>query len=335
MPQGSSMSAGVKPRQMAPSSARMPHLTGLMFDAVCIQAGMANSGIIAPPIIDMAAVHSLSDPRDRHSIDRAGEFPRCAMFSRRGQLHQRPSRLSITLLAFAVMACGAPSALAQTQRLHLPTVDGKEPDQSDAVAALSATGRHVVVWSGATNLVIDDTGCGIRNCSHIFVLDRDVDADGIFDEAGTTAIELVSRASDGTPANEESYAPTISADGRYVAFTSYASNLVPGDTVMDLDVFVHDRQTRRTEIVSVSSTGAKAAGGTDYYSAVISANGRVVAFRSGASNLVAGDTNRNCLSHPNCYDLFVHDRVTGCDHEGQRVHERCRGRPSELLPGRE
>jgi Tol biopolymer transport system component len=101
----------------------------------------------------------------------------------------------------------------------------------------------------------------------------------------------VSVASDGTQGNDASWAcPSISADGRYVAFSSWASNLVPGDTNGVRDIFVHDRVTGQTTRVSVASDGTEGNGHSDLPS--ISADGRYVAFASEASNLVPGDTNR-------------------------------------------
>ncbi|HEY9051249.1 MAG TPA: hypothetical protein VIQ03_06870, partial [Gammaproteobacteria bacterium] len=73
---------------------------------------------------------------------------------------------------------------------------------------------------------------------------------------GTT--ELVSKASDGTQANNQSYSPSITSDGRFVLFTSVASNLVPNDTNGKYDVFVHDQTTGITERVSVASDGTEA-----------------------------------------------------------------------------
>jgi len=103
-------------------------------------------------------------------------------------------------------------------------------------------------------------------------------------------------------ANSDSSDPSISADGRYVAFTSYASNLVPGDTNGQPDIFVHDRQTRETTRGSVASNGGQ--GNGPAYMPAISADGRYVAFHSAASNLATGDTNGEA-------DVFVHDRLTG------------------------
>src|SRR5437867_3390116 len=118
--------------------------------------------------------------------------------------------------------------------------------------------------------------------------------------AGTP--ERVSVDSAGNEGNGGSGGPAISADGRFVAFASYASNLVPGDTNGVADVFVHDRQTGITERVSVDSAGNEGNGGSS--GPAISADGRFVAFASSASNLVPGDTN-------GVADVFVHDRQTG------------------------
>jgi len=112
----------------------------------------------------------------------------------------------------------------------------------------------------------------------------------------------VSVASDGTESVRESRNPAISADGRYVAFESSASNLVPGDTNGTLDVFVHDRVTGETTRVSVASDGAQADGRSER--ATISADGRYVAFESYSTNLVPGDTNA-------VGDVFVRDLHAG------------------------
>ena len=110
----------------------------------------------------------------------------------------------------------------------------------------------------------------------------------------------VSVASDGNQGDAESYWTSISADGRYIAFHSFAS-LVPDDTNNHWDAFVHDRQTGETTRVSVSS-GGQANSSSSHPS--ISADGRYVAFRSGASNLVPNDT-------PDHWHIYVHDRQTG------------------------
>jgi len=115
--------------------------------------------------------------------------------------------------------------------------------------------------------------------------------------------ERVSVSSDGTHGNSVSYAPVISADGRYVAFSSNASNLVEGDTNGNTDIFVHDRLTGVTQRVSVASDGAQGYDLDNWITSSISADGHYVAFKSGADNLVEGDTGG--------IDCFVHDRLTG------------------------
>jgi Tol biopolymer transport system component len=105
----------------------------------------------------------------------------------------------------------------------------------------------------------------------------------------------------GRQGNSSSSSPAISADGRFVAFRSYASNLVPGDTGGLADVFVRDRRLQVTWRVSVGP-GGQQANASSFGTPAISADGRLVAFESFASNLVPGDTN----GHP---DVFVRDRV--------------------------
>jgi Tol biopolymer transport system component len=114
--------------------------------------------------------------------------------------------------------------------------------------------------------------------------------------------ERVSVTSHGGQSNGDSGSPTISNDGRYVAFYSSASNLVAGDTNDVPDVFLHDRKTGVTSRVSLSSGGRQGNGLS--LEAAISGNGRHIAFLSEASNLVAGDTN-------GVLDVFVRDLRKG------------------------
>ena len=95
----------------------------------------------------------------------------------------------------------------------------------------------------------------------------------------------------GVQGDQESQNPAISADGRFVVFRSFATNLVPNDTNNLGDVFVHDRKTGTTQRVSVGPDGTQGSGdGEDIYPA-ISADGQFVAFQSISTNLVPGDTN--------------------------------------------
>jgi len=173
--------------------------------------------------------------------------------------------------------------IGQTSRVSEDS-DGTQGNGPSHWPAISADGRYVVFYSSASNLVPDDT----NGTYDAFVHDR---------LTGQTS--RVSVASDGTQGNGESERPAISADGRYVAFVSYANNLVPGDTNGTFDVFVHDRQTGQTSRVSVASDGTQ--GNVSSSVSAISADGHYVAFLSEASNLVPGDTN-------GYVDVFVHDR---------------------------
>jgi hypothetical protein len=119
-----------------------------------------------------------------------------------------------------------------------------------------------------------------------------------------SSTERVSVSSVGEQGNAISYLGDISADGRFVAFASPASNLVSGDTNGAWDIFVHDRTTGRTKRVNVTSAGQQTVGNGSFDDVAISADGGFVAFESRATNLVAGDTN-------GVSDIFVHDRITG------------------------
>ena len=166
-------------------------------------------------------------------------------------------------------------------------------DWSDYVS-ISADGRYVAFDSAASNLVTGDTN-GLWD---VFVRDR---------TAGTT--QRVNVSGSGSQGNDESGFPSISGDGRYVAFESYATNLVSGDTNDALDIFVRDRTASTTQRTSVSSAGSQGDDGSAVAS--ISADGRSVAFMSAASNLVPGDTNYDPLNNIAGLDVFVRDRVAG------------------------
>ena len=167
---------------------------------------------------------------------------------------------------------------------------GPAGEQSDAASfnpTITPDGRFVAFASSATNLVAGDA----NGQADVFVNDR-----------STGVTQRVSEAVDGSSGNGSSSGGSISHDGRYIAFTSSASNLVAGDTNGVQDVFVYDRQTSTIERVSINGDGVEGAGTS--FSSSISADGRFVAFVSLASNLVSGDTNGT-------YDVFVYDRQTG------------------------
>ncbi len=103
----------------------------------------------------------------------------------------------------------------------------------------------------------------------------------------------------GREANDVSSEARISADGRYVAFTSQATNLVSGDTNGTYDVFVRDRSAKTTRRVSVGAAGRQG-DGLSFVDA-ISADGRHIAFTTSSASLVAGDTNGS-------FDVYVRSR---------------------------
>ncbi|MBK9925327.1 MAG: PD40 domain-containing protein [Anaerolineales bacterium] len=152
---------------------------------------------------------------------------------------------------------------------------------------MSDDGRYISFSSGAANLVSGDTnGQG----------------DVLLHDTQTGVTTRISTDSNGLQANNYSGSPSISSDGRYIAFASQATNLVPGDVNGKSDVFIHDMKTSTTTLVSVGSSGTQWTMGST--SPSISADGRYVAFRSGDDNLVSGDTN-------GCNDIFVRDLYMG------------------------
>jgi Tol biopolymer transport system component len=164
-----------------------------------------------------------------------------------------------------------------TERVSVAS-DGTQADDSCGYSAcslsISSDGRFVAFHSMASNLVSGDT----NGWTDVFVHDR---------QTGETT--CVSTGINGAQGNNISENPFISADGRYVAFDSIASNLVLGDSVYYYDAFVHDRQTGVTTQVSINHDGIEGNGYSQ--NPKISTNMQWVAFRSSASNLVTGDTN--------------------------------------------
>ncbi|MFN0006944.1 MAG: TolB family protein [Planctomycetota bacterium] len=156
--------------------------------------------------------------------------------------------------------------------------------------SVSPDARFVTFTSHATDLVPGDT----NQRADVFLRNRP-----------SGSLERVSVDSSGGQGNDRSEGGAISADGRYVAFGSQATNLVPGDTNGQWDVFVRDRSTGTTERVSVDSSGAQAQSSSQSHpDCDISADGRFVSFINDAANLVPGDTN-------GLPDVFVKDRLTG------------------------
>ncbi len=198
----------------------------------------------------------------------------------------------MTKLAFTVLGLVALlPVVARGQQVELTTISrglGGLPANGESRApAVSEDGRWIAFRSLASNLVPGDT----NGVADVFLLDR---------TSGTTI--LVSVSVTGAPSNGESFAPSVSANGRHVAFSSSASNLVGGDTNSRIDVFVRDTVAGSTVLASRSSVGLIGNGDSDQCS--LSLDGRRLAFRSAASNLVAGDTNGRL-------DIFLRDLAAG------------------------
>ena len=202
---------------------------------------------------------------------------------------------AVLLVAVALAACGkggssSPTGSGALQPITRVNVDSSENQatggSSMGSSSISATGRYVAFRSVATNLIANDT----NGLSDIFL--RDI-------EAGTTT--RISESSSGTEANGSSSGPLISSDGRYVFFASSATNLVANDTNLSYDIFVRDTFNNTTKRVSVDSSANQANSDSwDVFS--ISSDGRYLAFRCSATNLVASDTN-------GVDDIFVRDTL--------------------------
>jgi Tol biopolymer transport system component len=223
---------------------------------------------------------------------------------------------------------------------------GKDPNGGSAAMDLSGDGRYVLFRSDAANLVSGDA----NGKGDAFIRDRATGrtrrippvglgvSAGVLSADGRDAVVEAAgnlyrydlrrgrllRLTAG--ANGWSASPSVSAHGRYVAFTSIASNLVHGDTNKLPDVFVRDVLTGKTTRVSVTSAGRQGTGkrySNGSNAPTISSDGRYVAFHSDMTNLVRGDTNR-------LFDIFVHDRVTG---KTQRVSVSSTGRQANAESG--
>ncbi|BCS31826.2 hypothetical protein TBR22_A10280 [Luteitalea sp. TBR-22] len=163
---------------------------------------------------------------------------------------------------------------------------------------LSATGRFLTFVSAASDLVPGDTNFA----DDVFLLDRDSDGNGTFDEPGTWSLRRVSVDTTGLQGNGNSGQAEISPDGYWVAFASAATNLVAGDVNDMPDIFLHHWPSGTTTRVSQRSDGGPA----NLASRVpkISRDGKRVVFASRASDLVPGDGN-------GLLDVFLWEQATG------------------------
>ncbi|HMB22438.1 MAG TPA: hypothetical protein VKP08_06405, partial [Anaerolineales bacterium] len=205
-------------------------------------------------------------------------------------VHSFKTRFAIRILIFICLVFTLPGGLVfaapgDTTRLSVAS-GGVQANGASFLPTISADGRYVAFSSDASNLVSGDT----NGEGDVFVRDRQ-----------TNAITCISLDPGGVQGNSFSYLPAISANGRYVVFSSNASNLISGDTNNTGDIFVRDLETGTTTRVSLASDGTQ--GDNFSYNPSISADGRYAAFVSDATTLVSGDTN-------NTTDVFVHDLET-------------------------
>jgi Tol biopolymer transport system component len=168
---------------------------------------------------------------------------------------------------------------------HTPS--GRQANGPSSQPSVSADGHFIAFESQASNLTRHDA----NKHEDVFVY-----------SARTGRVTLVSLSRQGRAGNGESRFPSISADGRFVAFDSAASDLVRGDSGHGTDVFVRDTKRHTTRLVSLSSTRQQGNGASR--TASISATGRFIAFVSSASNLTPGDDN-------DTLDVFVRDLRNG------------------------
>ncbi|MFI5837152.1 TolB family protein [Micromonospora sp. NPDC051300] len=192
--------------------------------------------------------------------------------------------LSLTAVPAPAGAAPARQPDPATTRISVSS-DRAQANERSSSSSSSRTGRWVSFASRASNLVPGDTN-GVVD---VFVRDR-----------VAATIVRVSVPAGGGQGNGDSTVPSISQDGRYVAFSSFASNLVPGDTNGFPDLFVRDLLRGTTSRVSVPATGGQDNGPSGFSSSTISGDGRWVIFESTASNLVPGDTN-------DAPDVFLRD----------------------------
>lgn len=198
---------------------------------------------------------------------------------------KRQSLFLILTTIIAIILCSTVSAAETNELVNLDS-DEQQADSDSLFASISGDGRYVV-FDSPSILAPGSSGNG-----DIFLRDR---------LTGTTI--TISVPNVGGTQNGGSYSPSISADGRYVVFGSTSFNLVSGDTNQAPDVFIWDRLSANNPItlISIPNAGGTAQGMS--YDPSISADGRYVAFLSGADNLVSGDTN-------GLVDVFLWDRLT-------------------------
>jgi len=186
------------------------------------------------------------------------------------------------------------ASLAGLQTILVSSNSGGSPgNDSSQNPSISASGQYVVFDSLATDLVTGDSN-GVQD---VFIRD-------LRDPNPATRMRRVSLDNAGVQASQSSYFASVSATGRYVAFTSDAS-LAPNDLNAQPDVYLRNLDNNTTTLVSVATNGNSGnLPSTGFYALAVSNDGRYVVFTSRASDLVTGDTNSTVF-----HDVFVRDMV--------------------------
>lgn len=178
--------------------------------------------------------------------------------------------------------------LTQVTRMVSVSTSGEQSNSFSGELFISGNGRSVAFGSYATNLTTEP--------------EPDAYPDVFVHDLVTGETKLISIGVGGTESNAGSWYPSLSHDGRFVSFTSFASNLVEGDNNNESDIFVYDIQQGTMTLASTSAAGIPGNAASLY--STLCGSGRYLALLSAASNLVLGDTNQYA-------DMFVKDLLTG------------------------
>jgi Tol biopolymer transport system component len=222
----------------------------------------------------------------------------------RGLAPRRAAPVALLALAIAAGCATDAYAVPRLERVSLASGNG-QGNNSSSHPSITPDGRYVVFESRASNLVPNDTN-GKRD---IFIRDR-----------FTMRTERLSVSTGGQEANGDCFTPRLSADGRYVAFSSNATNLVPEGSGGPSEIYLHDRVAHTTICASVSNAGAQ--GNAYNWAPALGREGRYLAFASSSTNLVPDDTNGNS-------DIFVRDLVAqtttrvSLSNAGEQPNGRC------------
>ena len=264
-----------------------------------VNLAVAPVGVLARVSVDSNGAQTSGHSSSRPSINTDGRF--VAFVSAATNLVPNDTNLSNDVFVRDTCA-GAAVCSPTTVRVSVAS-DGSQANNSSSTPSVSADGRFVAFASAATNLVPNDTNLG----ADIFLRDTCLGA-----PAGCLPSTVrISVGSDGSQISGSSSAPSVSADGRFVAFTTPDPNLSPNDTSGNTAVFVRDTCfgapsgcLPSTVQVSLANDGSDANGGSSEPS--ISADGRFVAFSSRATNLGSGP---NGPGNPS--EVFLRDTCHG------------------------